>query len=345
MTARVALRGLLGAAALTLLALLAAPAVAHDARPVSVELSHLGGDRYAVRIRIPDTVAADNLPELIPPSQCRRSGAGGERPAGRALPAQRFFMSCPGGLRGETVAIAYPLYNPSLSTLFRLRMDGAPITRLQPPDRLQWTIPARRSAWRVFADYMQFGIGHIFAGYDHLLFVAGLLLLARSFRRVLLCVTGFTLAHSLTLALSALDVVRLPGPPVEAAIALSILFVAREIIRPTPGSLTVRFPALVASLFGLLHGFGFASALRELGLAQENFALSLFGFNLGVEIGQLVFIGVLMSIYVGWRHVIARIGGHPPVTRAQALQLGGYAIGVPAAFWFVERTANSFGLA
>jgi hypothetical protein len=156
-------------------------------------------------------------------------------------------------------------------------------------------------------------------------------------RRVLLAITGFTLAHSITLSLSALDILRLPGPPVEAAIALSILFLAREIASPSPQGIAARCPVLVSSSFGLLHGFGFAAALREAGLAQGEIAVGLLCFNLGVELGQVVFIaGLLGLVFVGQK-TIPLVRALPAADHGVLARLAGYGLGVPAAFWFVQR--------
>src|SRR5262249_35013809 len=155
--------------------------------------------------------------------------------------------------------------------------------------------------YEVAIGYLKLGVEHIWQGIDHLLFVTGVLVLARTRRRVVLAITGFTLAHSLTLCASVLGLVRLPVPPVEAAIALSILFLAREIARPDPYGIAHRFPIAVSSIFGLLHGFGFAAALREVGLPPRELALGLLSFNLGVEIGQLAFIAVMVAILFALR--------------------------------------------
>lgn len=314
---------------------------AHDARPVSVEIRALPGARHAVRLRIPDSVAPDNHPRLFLPEGCRRIDA----PNAPDADLSRFVAHCPQGLEGRRFAIRYPLYNPSLSTLFRIVDGERPVvTQLLPPDQDQWTVPSRRSRIQLLGDYLRLGVAHIVGGYDHLLFVAGLLLIARDWRRILACVTGFTAAHSVTLGLSALGLVRLPSAPVEAAIALSILFLAREIVRPAPRSLTRRYPALVAALFGLLHGFGFAAALRETGLPDGEAATGLLGFNLGVEIGQLLFVALLLGLWRLLRPLAAlRLApGRRLVPQPRAI--AGFALGVPAGFWLIERLNGAFGL-
>ena len=182
--------------------------------------------------------------------------------------------------------------------------------------------------------YVRLGVEHILSGPDHLLFVAGLLLLAR-LRKLVFVITAFTLAHSLTLALTALGWVHLSAAPVELMIAVSILLLAVEAVRVMDGkdSFTAARPWLVSFGFGLLHGFGFAGALAEIGLPQGAEILALFYFNVGVEVGQLLFVGALLALgYV----LLKLIGPHlSKVRRALA-----YAVGISGAFWVVERLEN-----
>jgi hydrogenase/urease accessory protein HupE len=202
------------------------------------------------------------------------------------------------------------------------------------PSRPWVEIAVSRGPLAVAGAYLMHGVEHILFGFDHLLFVLALILIVRSTRVLLLTVTAFTVAHSITLSLATLGLVRVAGPPVEATIALSILLLAFEIIRVQRGqpSLTAKWPWLVAFSFGLLHGFGFASALTEIGLPQGDVPLALFAFNVGVEIGQLAFIGVV----IGALTVARRIGFSPSIGH-RALSIATYAIGILAAFWFIER--------
>jgi hydrogenase/urease accessory protein HupE len=312
------------------------PARAHDARPLSVEITEQGGELYLARLRVPPSVAADDQPHLIWPASCRAL----QQQAGEidAAPIQTALVACKGGLQGQALEVRYPIYNPALSTLFRLiRPGGETITQVLPPDRPAWTVPRRPALLDVAAGYLKLGALHIWTGVDHLLFVTGLLILAGSLRRVLLAITGFTVAHSITLSLSALDIVRLPGPPVEAAIALSILFLAREIARPTPGGIAARYPVLVSASFGLLHGFGFAAALREAGLPKGEIAVGLLCFNLGVEVGQIAFIAAVVALFLAARQAMraGRLRFAP--LEGRFAQIAGYGLGVPAAFWFIQR--------
>jgi hydrogenase/urease accessory protein HupE len=194
--------------------------------------------------------------------------------------------------------------------------------------------------------YLRLGMEHIIGGLDHLLFVFALLVIARTPRRVLWTVTGFTLGHSLTLSLAALGYVSLPVPPMEAAIALSIVFLAVEIARGDRQGLTYRYPLLVSCGFGLLHGLGFASALGEIGLVEDAMLWSLLFFNLGVEAGQLLFIAVLallVPLFVRAGRTLQETAGQSFALQALAARVdlvAAYCIGIPASWWLVERLAQ-----
>ena len=180
--------------------------------------------------------------------------------------------------------------------------------------------------------YFTLGVEHILIGWDHLLFVLGLFLIVANTKQLLLTITSFTLAHSITLALSIFDIVRIPIRPVEAVIALSIVFLASEIVkhRPLMPSLSYRQPYIVAWLFGLLHGLGFASVLNEIGLPQTDKISALVLFNLGVETGQILFIGVLIAIF----YVLKRLLAHQ---LQQMIHVFAYAMGSMASFWLIQR--------
>jgi len=201
-----------------------------------------------------------------------------------------------------------------------------------------FTVPTQPSSLEVVRTYLLLGVKHILGGIDHLMFVLALLLLVRGVRRVVVTVTAFTLAHSITLAGATLGFVHMPGPPIEAVIALSIVFVALEIIhsrRGKPG-LTEQYPWIVAFTFGLLHGFGFAGALAQIGLPQSSIPIALLFFNVGVEIGQLLFIACVFAIIALARQVTRRIDVPRP---AWAWAVPPYAIGSLAVFWVIQRIA------
>jgi hydrogenase/urease accessory protein HupE len=186
--------------------------------------------------------------------------------------------------------------------------------------------------------YLRLGTEHIWGGIDHLLFILALLIVVKGTRRLVATVTAFTLAHSLTLAAATLGFVHVPQAPIEAAIALSIVFVACEIVhsRQNRPGLTERWPWLVAFAFGLLHGFGFASALNEVGLPQNAIPVALLFFNLGVEVGQLLFIAAVLAVIALTRKLARSFTVSPP---RWAWRLPPYAIGGVAAFWLIQRLA------
>jgi hydrogenase/urease accessory protein HupE len=194
-------------------------------------------------------------------------------------------------------------------------------------------IKARPDGWQVARTYFVVGIEHIVFGYDHLLFVVALVLLLRGGWTVVKAVTAFTVAHSITLVSTTLGLWGLPQRPVESVIALSIIFLAVEIAKQVPGTtrLSERVPWVVAFLFGLLHGFGFAGALKEIGLPEDDVPTALLTFNLGVEIGQLaIVIATLALLMTGQRLA--------PWFVRPAVRAATFGIGITASFWFIERT-------
>ncbi len=314
------------------------PAMAHDGRPLSVEIIAQSGHFYVARMRVPPSVPIANIPKLIWPADCIVLSDDATELASEGR--ETISTSCRDSLQGQQIRVAYPVFNPALPTVFQFHAAGsADIIRVLPPEQAGWRVP-RAAGWReVAGGYLRLGIRHICTGIDHLLFIAGLVALAGSMRRVLVAVTGFTVAHSITLSLSTLHLVVLPEPPVEAAIALSILFVAREIARPGAETVAQRFPVAVSASFGLLHGFGFAAALREAGLPAMQLAVGLAFFNLGVEIGQIAFIAGLITVLHLLRVALRRGEFTLGALRDRSRELYGYVLGIPAAFWFLERLA------
>ncbi|MFN3231095.1 MAG: HupE/UreJ family protein [Alphaproteobacteria bacterium] len=311
------------------LALWGGPVWAHDSRPLYVEIVERDGGAVDLSWKTPATVADFNLPVVALGDGCKR-----------ALPPRlerggltgQVAYHCAGGLSGQALAIDYPRYNPSLSTMVRVNFLSGEVRTLRgSPNESVVQIPEAETAGGVAWQYGVLGVEHILLGYDHLLFLACLVLIAGTLRRVVITVTGFTLAHSITLILASLDVVRLPIPPVEAVIALSIVFLATELARDRRDTLTWRYPIAVSASFGLLHGFGFASVLSEIGLPSREVSVALLSFNLGVEVGQLMFIAVLMPLLV----LLGRIVGDERIARPVA-----YVVGPLAAFWMVERIAG-----
>lgn len=315
-------------------------AFAHEARPLTIVVEQTGDTLFLLSWRTPASVDPGNAPSLTlsPPCVERTRSRGNDPYGGRAL------YQCPGGIQGTQISIAYPVYNPSLSSLVRvLWRSGAVSTQALGPETLQWRAPAPETFSGVAESYFQLGVKHILTGFDHMLFLAGLLILAGSFRRVLFTVTGFTIAHSFTLALVALDLVRVSVPAIEAAIALSIVFVAAEIARGDRSTLAWRRPILVASTFGLLHGAGFAAVLGEIGLPQMEKPAALFFFNVGVEAGQVM---IIVAALLWFRLIIqARSlvnGGVRIPLPVSSPRLAGYALGIISAYWFIQRLGGLF---
>jgi hydrogenase/urease accessory protein HupE len=237
-------------------------------------------------------------------------------------------------LRGQTVTIA-GLESTMTDALVRvIFLNRTSWTYRLTPQEPSVAIPPLQSGWSVAGLYLKLGVEHILLGIDHLLFVLALLIITRGAWLLIRTVTAFTVAHSITLALATLGYVHVPSAPVEALIALSIAFVGVEIVRQWQGSegLTARAPWLVAFIFGLLHGLGFAGALSEVGLPEGQIPLALLFFNVGVEIGQLLFISSTLCVFALARRV------RPALPRWAGLAAP-YAIGSIAMFWVIERVA------
>ena len=204
------------------------------------------------------------------------------------------------------------------------------LTSAQPEVQLYGSAEDKRGMGEIARAYAVLGIEHILGGFDHLMFVLALLFLVSFNRRLVLTISAFTLAHSLTLALSALGLLTLRSPPVEATIALSIMLVAGEALHKRQ-TLSRRWPALVAFLFGLVHGLGFAGALADIGLPQNHLFIALLTFNVGVELGQLLVVAIA---YVAYRALAL----HPKFIAARKPAL--YAIGSVAAYWSIGRIVS-----
>jgi hydrogenase/urease accessory protein HupE len=282
----------------------------------------MSGMRLPVVVRLPDDARNVTAPAL--------------RELSDSL-VERWLIEVDGGLAGRRIEFV-GLQATITDVLVRVQTrDGAVSTSLVRPSQAWIEIAAARGPAAVAGAYLMHGVEHILFGFDHLLFVLALILIVRSGRVLLWTITAFTLAHSITLSLATLGVVEVPAPPVEAAIALSIVLLACEIIRLRRGqtSLTARWPWLVAFAFGLLHGLGFAGALTEIGLPQGDIPLALFAFNVGVEIGQLIFVAAVLGLLACIRRI-----DFPLAVERHALSIATYAIGTMAAFWFIERLAG-----
>ena len=304
---------------------------AHEVRPGYLELRQTGPETFRVLWKVP---ARGDLRLGIYarlPDRCEPLAPAVGSEAGGAF-TERWTVACRGGLTGQRIVI------DGLSATFTdvlVRLEGSDgttqVARLT-PSAPAFVVEAEPSRIRVAGTYLRLGVEHILGGIDHLLFVLALLIIVRGWGSLLKTITAFTLAHSVTLALAALGFVRVPSAPVEAVIALSILFLAAEIVHGRQGrpGLTEQFPWVVAFTFGLLHGFGFAGALMEIGLPEQSIPLALLFFNVGVELGQLLFIAVAVTIGA----ILRRIAVPWPVW---AWRVPAYAIGTIAAFWTIQR--------
>jgi hypothetical protein len=332
-----------GVRALAVLVMLFSASVeAHEVRPAYLELRQTGAETYDALWKVPgrgDNLRLGLYVEL--PASCTNVS----EPRGVFVAnafTERWSFRCPGGLTGSTIRIA-GLSATMTDVLVRLeRLDGTTQASRLTPSAASLIVAAAPSATQVARTYLSLGVEHILGGMDHLLFVLALLLLVRGWRRIVVTVTAFTVAHSLTLGAATLGVLRVSQQPIEAVIALSIAFVAAELLRGEHRqSLTARWPWIVAFTFGLLHGFGFAGALSEVGLPQSAIPLALLFFNVGVEVGQLLFIAVVLATSALGRVVIGRLepgtlGAHLSSFSRLAPP---YAIGSVAMFWVIQRIA------
>ncbi len=330
------------AAGLVVGAAFAPPARAHESRPLYIEVTEKAPLVFMVQWKIPPSVKVRNAPEV----SLTEGGTAttGQAPTGTARGNVRHrTFRCEVDPAGTALQIRYPLFNPSISALVRIsRLSGEGHSLLASPEETEVVIPLAESFGAVARDYLALGVRHILGGYDHLLFLICLMLIAGTGRRILITITGFTIAHSITLALSALGVVRVPVAPVEAAIALSIVFLAVEIVRGDHDSLTYRYPIAVSSSFGLLHGFGFAAVLGETGLPQTEIPAALLFFNLGVEVGQIAFVVGIIFVYQLGRSALAALGvGALAADRLHQLRTPAvYAVGALASLWMIQRVAT-----
>ena len=338
----------------SLAALLAAPAApAHEVRPGYLELRQTAADTYDLLFKVPALGEELRLALYLRLPEGTQDVAAPRALFASGAYVERRTIRRAGGLAGETIAVD-GLSATLTDVLIRVQdLAGATHTDRLTPTTTSFVVKANQGAGQVAVTYLWLGIEHILLGFDHLLFVLALIILVRGWARVAVTVTAFTLAHSLTLAAATLGFVHVPGAPVEATIALSIMLVAAEIVNARRGhrSLTARWPWLVAFAFGLLHGFGFAGALSEVGLPQHAIPLALLFFNLGVEVGQLAFVALVMALAWGVPRAMIWGGGGggkeaglTPVGRDWTLArvdvAAAYAIGALAAYWLIERTVG-----
>jgi len=328
------------AVALTWLALSAS---AHEVRPGYLELKESGTDSFDVVWKVPARGEYRLGMYVELPAKCTGAPSSGAFVGGAYV--ERWRAVCPGGLIGERIGID-GLSALRTDVLVRVeRADGTMQTVRLTPEQTSFEVEAAPSRLQVAKTYFVLGVEHILLGIDHLLFVLALLFLVSDWKRLIATVTAFTVAHSITLAAATLGFVHVAQAPVEAVIALSVVFVASEILHVAQGkpSFTARYPWIVAFVFGLLHGFGFAGALRQVGLPQQDIPLALLFFNLGVEAGQLIFIVAVVALLSLFSRLLPK---RDPAERGpwHAEHLirvpVAYLVGTVAAFWVIERVVG-----
>ncbi len=317
--------------------LLVSTARAHESRPGYLQLTLDDAENVNMLFKVPAVGNMrfglyPNMPanctELQQPTKYIVDGAYTERG----------LFRCDGGITGETVTID-GLSRTLTDVLVRVeRANGTTQVARLTPSAPSFLVVSSPSVFAVAGTYLAIGFEHILLGIDHLLFVLALLILVKGTRKLIWTITAFTIAHSITLAAATLGLMQIPQAPVEAVIALSIVFVASEIVHASQGrpGLTQRKPWIVAFTFGLLHGFGFAGALTEVGLPEQAVPIALLFFNVGVELGQLAFIAAVVALTIVVRRTIEKV---PLQTHAVAA----YAIGIVASFWTIQRVAGFWG--
>jgi hypothetical protein len=310
-------------------------ALADEFRPALLEVTESEPGWYAVLWKVP--LQNGQALEITPtfPGHLQQMGPAAAREFQGSRIKQSTWTSATGSLVGGTIFIEGLSALP-IDVIVQIDMaDGTEHSAILRPASPSYVVPESATKWTVAASYWKIGTIHILEGYDHLLFVLALLLIIPNLWMLFKTITSFTVAHSISLALATLGVVKMPGAPTEAVISLSILFLAVEIVHSRQGQVTFteRYPWVVALAFGLVHGLGFAGALAEVGLPEREIPLALLMFNVGVETGQILFVCAVLAVVALFRRVPA---GWP----AGSWRLMPYAIGSTAAFWTVQRVAS-----
>jgi len=317
---------------------LSSKAFAHESQPGSLELKQLGSNRYEVIWRAPIYYGRPHPARLQLPDNWQTVG----EPTVKQLPdsaLHRRIVTVEGASINGSV-IRFPGLEATITDVFvRIsRLDGSKATLIVRPTRPFTELRGERPWYISSGEYVSLGFCHILMGIDHLLFVLGLLIIVTGRMMLLKTITAFTVAHSITLGLATLGYASAPGPPLNAAIALSILFLGPEIVRVWRGetSFTINHPWVVAFAFGLLHGFGFASGLSTAGLPKGEIPLALLMFNIGVEFGQIAFVALILLICRSFK--VLQV--HWP---RWVEFLPGYTIGSLGAYWTIQRVAIMVG--
>lgn len=314
-------------------AVFAGEASAHESQPGSLEIKQLSSGHYDITWRAPIYYGKPHPARLQLPENWETVGPATERRRADSIEFRR--MVAIGADSVEGMIVRFPGLESTITDVFvrLVRLDGSVMTTVASPTRPWAELRGERPWHAVAGQFIGLGFNHILLGVDHLLFILGLLLIVQGRMTLLKTVTSFTVAHSITLAIATLGYAHAPLPPLNAAIALSILFLGPEIVRSWRGetSLTIRFPWLAAFAFGLLHGFGFASGLATTGMPKAELPWALLWFNTGVELGQLVF--VLLALALVWAFRILEVRWP-----RWALAMPGYTVGSLGAYWTIQRT-------
>ena len=300
-----------------------------------LEIKESKSQHYSILLKLPSKENQKLAINMLMPKECNLTLPKTSHLVNNTY-LDRWQIKCNEGLADKTLFIE-GLKSTGMDLLLRIELlSGVSHSKLLTPSRSSYRVPKDASSWQIMQTYSWLGITHILLGFDHLLFIFALLLIVKNMRRLLWTITAFTLAHSLTMAGATLGIVHIPQAPVEAIIALSILFLAMEIIHEKQGKvgLTSLYPWIIAFIFGLLHGFGFAGALSEIGLPQQAIALALVFFNLGVELGQLMFVATVVLVSL----ILQRLSYHTLLDKLQTVVV--YIIGGVSAFWLIERTLS-----
>ena len=308
-------------------------ALAHEVRPGYLELHEVDPSTYTLLWKRPTGGEVEIRIAPAVPDGCRLVTPDRQQLTPGAV-LVRGTLTCPGGLAGKTLRID-GLETTITDVLVRIQhLDGRLESHLLRPASPSVTLGGTTTRLERSLSYLQLGVQHILLGVDHLLFVLGLLLIVGDRWALVKTITSFTLAHSITLGIATLGYASAPLPPLNAAIALSILFLGPEIVRVWRGetSFTIRHPWVVAFAFGLLHGFGFASGLTAMGLPKAEIPLALLLFNVGVELGQVGFVLLIVLLERAFRTLEIR---WPRFVQA----MPGYAVGSLGAYWTIQRVA------
>jgi hydrogenase/urease accessory protein HupE len=321
------------------LVLACSQALADEIRPAFLQITEVSSGRFEVFWKVPALESERRLALTVVFDGNASIGPDFSEAFVGDAHIQRWTMSRPSGF-GSTDITIDGLSAISTEVLLRIeKLDGSSILHRFTPDADSYLVAEDQSIGQVIWTYTGLGIEHILIGIDHLLFVLALLMLVPNTRKLIATITAFTVAHSITLSLAALNIIDVPIPPVEACIALSIVFLSAEIVHGYRGKagVTARWPWLVAFTFGLLHGLGFAAALAEIGMPQSAVPVALLFFNVGVEVGQLIFIAAVLAIVALFKVALKQQGvGIMPTWPRQVFA---YGIGSVASFWVVERVA------